>query len=419
MAKVPKVLLSAYQCGPGMGSVSQIGWHWYSRLAAEVPVTLVTHVRNRQALAAARAPLPNTDLIYVDTEWFVGPLYRGMSRLFRRSQHAVFLFSSLDYFVYDRTALRILAARQNHGAHWDLVHVPTPVSPVAATLLHRIGAPLVLGPWNGGLTSPKNFPDFMRADSAWLYPLRNFGRLINAMYGTTRKAAAILIANRSTLEAVPAHDRSRCRMMIENAVDPGVFSPAPYPAPPSGHDPLRIVFVGRLVPFKGVPMLIEAVDCFRQVHPLELVLVGAGPLEAELRREVSARGLDGLVRFTGDLQPVQVAATIAESHLFCLPSVRESGGAVLLEAMACARPVVAIAYGGPAELVDDEIGRAIPAEGRDRVVRELIAVFEDLVQSPGDWEARGLRGRQRVLERYTWSAKIHQALELYGELVPS
>ena len=53
----PPLILSAYQCGPGMGSVSQIGWEWYSRLAGRLPLTLVTHSRNRAALEKAGAPL--------------------------------------------------------------------------------------------------------------------------------------------------------------------------------------------------------------------------------------------------------------------------------------------------------------------------------------------------------------------------
>ena len=94
----PRLLLSAYQCGPGMGSVSQIGWEWYSRLAQRIPVTLLTHIRNRQALEAAGAPLGESRVQYVDTEWIAGPLYRFASRLFPNSQHSVFLISSLDYY---------------------------------------------------------------------------------------------------------------------------------------------------------------------------------------------------------------------------------------------------------------------------------------------------------------------------------
>ncbi|MBM4202323.1 MAG: glycosyltransferase family 4 protein [Gammaproteobacteria bacterium] len=339
-----------------------------------------------------------------------------MSRLFPGSQHTVFLFSSVDYFVYDRAALRAVAKRAE-GAEWDVVHVPTPVSPMAATLLYRTGLPLVLGPWNGGLTNPEHFPEILRAEAAWTYPLRNLGKLINAVRRSTRNAAAILVANRSTREAIPAADRSRCRLMLENAVDTEVFKPIAYPAPPSRRQPLRLAFVGRLIPVKGIPMLLEAVQRFRARQAVELTLVGDGPQSGELRREVTERELAACVTFAGERSPREVAALMAEAHLFVLPSVRESGGAVLLEAMACGRPVAAVAYGGPAEIVDEQVGRAIPPDGREAVVSGLVKAFDELVADPNRWAAKGQVGRDRVMAQYTWNAKIDQALALYGELV--
>ena len=108
MGDAPRVLLSAYQCGPGMGSVSQIGWEWYSRLSRRLPVTLVTHERNRATLTTAGVPFAGSEVHYIDTEWFAVPLYRNARRVFRKSEHSVFLVSSLDYFVYDREALERL-----------------------------------------------------------------------------------------------------------------------------------------------------------------------------------------------------------------------------------------------------------------------------------------------------------------------
>lgn len=415
MPEKPRILLSAYQCGPGMGSVSQIGWQWYLRLSEVASVTLATHVRNREPLQAAGAPLPGSEVEYIDTEWFAGPLYRSLKRLFPRSEHAVFLFSSLDYFVYDRALLRKLRAGRDPD-RWDVVHVVTPVSPSAATLLHRLGRPTVLGPWNGGLRNPENFPEIMRADSAWLYPIRNLGRLINRLRRCTARASAILVANEATRAAIPEADRGRCRTMLENAVDPDVFPPTPYPPPAGPGIPLRLAFVGRLIPAKGVSMLLEALARFRRESPVELLVVGDGPLLTELQRETAIRELDSCVTFTGALSPGEVAAAIGRSHAFCLPSVRESGGAVLLEAMSCARPVIAVAYGGPAGLVDDEVGLALPPDGREAVVAGLVEGFRDLVARPAMWQARGTAARARVLARYTWQAKIDQALSLYRDV---
>ena len=413
----PRVLMSAYQCGPGMGSVSQIGWEWYRRMSARVPVTLVTHVRNREALAAAGAPVEGSEVIYIDTEWFAGPIYRVASRIFPKSQHAVFLMSSLDFYVYDAAALGELRRRQKFGANWDLVHAVTPVSPLASTRLYRLGLPLVLGPWNGGLRSPANFPEIMKQDSGWVYPVRNLGRLVDRVLGGSRGAAVILSATRETRESLPAACRSRCMEMLENGVDLERFNPSAWPFIPGRDGALRVVFVGRLIPAKGIPMLLEAARRFRTEAPIQVRIVGDGPMETEWRKLAADLILSGEVEFCGPATLAEVPRHLAWAHVFCLPSVRESGGAVLIEAMAAARPVVAVDYGGPSELVDDHVGKAIPPLGKDTVIEGLVETFRDIIRHPGAWQLRGQEGRRRAENRFGWDAKIGQALGLYERLL--
>jgi glycosyltransferase involved in cell wall biosynthesis len=106
-----------------------------------------------------------------------------------------------------------------------------------------------------------------------------------------------------------------------------------------------------------------------------------------------------------------------KAHIFCLPSIRESGGAVLLEAMASQRPIVAVAFGGPAEIVDDQVGAAIEPRGTEFVVSELQRIFRDVVANPAHWQRRGEVGLERARERYGWDAKIQSALRLYHQLL--
>lgn len=434
----PRLLLSAYQCGPGMGSVSQIGWHWYSRLARRLPVTLLTHSRNRAAIDTAGGPVWESRILYVDTEWFAGPLYRFASRIFRNSEHAVFLVSSLDFYVYDREALRIAGEEIRGGSAWDLVHAPTPVSPLAATRLHRLGLPVVLGPWNGNLGLPPGFRDILRKDSAWLYPVRHLGRLFDAILGGTRHASVLLTATASTTAGIPRRYHHLCVAMLENGVELETFTAAPWPIAPgvvsknaledgpkdeagleAGGDvePLRLVFVGRLVPFKGVGMLLDAVSRLSGEIPIRLCIVGEGPMAGEWRAQVARLGLTGQVRFAGNLPPREVAREMHAAHVFCLPSVRESGGAVLLEAMACARPVIAVGFGGPAEIVDESVGLALPPTGPESVIEGFVAALRDVVRHPETWRRRGEAGRQRAEERYSWDAKVDAAVALYRDLL--
>ncbi|MCX7143544.1 MAG: hypothetical protein NT123_21350 [Proteobacteria bacterium] len=214
-----RILLVAYQCGPGTGSVSQIGWEWYPRRCLKHEVTLVTHVRNRAALTAAGAPAAGSEIVYVDTEWFAGPLYRLAKRLFPYSEHSVFLVSSLDYFVFDWSAFRQLREQLKGGPLWEVIHRVTPVTLAAPTWLGRLGLPMVLGPLNSGLKDPRGFGRIMRRESTWLVRLREFSHLFDYLIGSSRRAARILTATRATLAGVPARYRGRCRSMIENGVE--------------------------------------------------------------------------------------------------------------------------------------------------------------------------------------------------------
>lgn len=405
-----RVLMSAYQCGPGMGSVSQIGWEWYSRLARKTPVTLVTHTRNRAAIERAGGAIEGSEIVYVDTEWFARPLYRFAKWLFPKSEHSVFLVSSLDYFVYDRKAYRMLKKRRGE---WDAVHAPTPVSPVAPTTLFRLGLPLFIGPLNGGLGVPEAFPEVMREDSGWLIRVRVLGRWLDRLMGSSRRAARVFAANAATRASV--HPKAACTVMLENGVELSRFVPAPWPEAPSAANPLRIAYVGRLVPFKGLPMLFEAIQRVRAEFPVEAEIVGDGPKRADWEAEVRARGIADIVKFAGNRTLDEAAEAMRRAHVFCLPSVRESGGAVLLEAMASNRPVIAVAYGGPAEVVDGAVGAAIAPAGRASVVEALASALRDVVKNPEEWKKKGAEGRLRAESEYGWDAKVERALEIFRE----
>lgn len=413
-----RILLVAYQCGPGMGSVSQIGWEWYARLSAQNDVTLVTHVRNGAALEAAGAPLAGSEILFVDTEWFAGPLYRLAKRLFPRSEHSVFLLSSLDYFVFDWSAFRALRAKLNAGSRWQLLHRVTPVTLAAPTWLGRLGLPTVIGPLNSGLSDPKGFGKIMRQESTWLVRLRELGRIFDHLIGSSRHAARILTASKATLRAVPQRYRNRCLSMIENGVDLGRFVATPWPVPPGRGVPLRILFVGRLIPVKALDLLLAAMATLANAgYAVELTVAGDGPMRNEWEARAADLGLGARVSFVGNLPMDKVARHMQQCHVFCLPSVRESGGAVLLEAMASARPVIAMNFGGPGELVDAEIGALIELSTPEQVTRELAQALRTVIAVPQDWLKRGLAGRRRVESLHSWPAKVAAANTLYTELL--
>ncbi|MCC5871568.1 MAG: glycosyltransferase [Gammaproteobacteria bacterium] len=417
LASAAPIVLAAYQCAPGQGSVSQIGWEWYHRLARRRPVLLVTHVRNREHIEASADKPPHADILYIDSEWFAGPLFRLARKLFPRSEHGVFLVASIDFFLFDWLALQALRRRLRVAKRPSLVHVVTPVTLAAPSALHRLGLPLIRGPLNCGLESPKGFDRQLRDESTWVIRLRALPRLLDGLIGATRHAKLLLTATRATRRALPPRHRAKTRMMLENGVALEHFPAAPWP-PASGEAeaPLRVLFVGRMIALKGVDMLLEAVA--RLQHrgiPVELICVGDGPARDDWTRLTRELSLTGRVRFSGALAREEVQREMAACHVFCLPSVRESGGAVLLEAMATARPVLALDHGGPAELVDDEVGRLIPLQSVAQVISDLERTLAEVAAAPDTWTERGQRGRARVERLYAWESKLDAAEALYDQ----
>jgi glycosyltransferase involved in cell wall biosynthesis len=412
------LLLVAYQCGPGLGSVSQLGWQWFTGLARRRPVCLVTHVRNRTAIEAAPDRPAQAQVRYIDTEWLAGPLYRLARWLFPRSEHAVFMLLQLDWFLFDAVALRTLRRDRAAGARWRLLHLVTPVTVAAPTRLHRLGLPVVRGPLNCGLPVPAGFETLVRGDGVGLSRLRALPRLLEALTGSLRHSAAVLVASAATRAALPAAVRGRSQRLLENAVDPTRFSPgAALPAPAAGH-PLRVSFVGRLVAVKALPLLLQAMARLAaQGLPVVLDVVGDGPLAGPWRARARALGLYPAVRWHGALPPAGVARVVRASHVFCLPSVRESGGAVLLEAMACARPVIAMDFGGPAELVDAAVGWKVAMPDAAHAVDGLADALRQAWLNPADAARRGRQARCRVVAQHTWAARLDAAEAVYARLL--
>jgi glycosyltransferase involved in cell wall biosynthesis len=268
------------------------------------------------------------------------------------------------------------------------------------------------------LQNPTGFDAILRRDSPWLVKLRVIGRLFDGLIGSTRQAACILTATRASLVSVALRYRQRCKMMIENGVHLDRFVALDWPSAPAAGQPLRILFVGRLVPFKALELLLQAMlDVRSSGRDVVLDVVGEGPMEAAWRAQAAALGLSDAVHFHGALPAVQVAAQMALCHVFCLPSVRESGGAVLLEAMASARPVIALDYGGPAEIVNAEVGALLAFESPQQVIDDLAKALTDIILHPEIWRKRGLAGRRVAEQLYSWPAKVASAAPIYRALL--
>jgi len=138
-----------------------------------------------------------------------------------------------------------------------------------------------------------------------------------------------------------------------------------------------VLFVGRFYRRKRVEVLLKAAAALRgRIPDLEVRLVGAGPCGQKLRQLASELKLDGAVTWLGDVSRSQLIAEYNRADVFCLPSVQEGFGIVLLEAMAAGKPIVAARAAAIPEVVPH--GVLVEAESAEA----LAAGIEDLYRSP-------------------------------------
>ncbi|PZQ51717.1 MAG: glycosyl transferase family 1 [Rhodovulum sulfidophilum] len=407
------MLVIAEAANPEWVSVPLVGWSLAEALRAVADIHIVTQVRNRDAFLRA-GRVEGVDFTALDSEALARPAWTLASVLRMgegKGWTMVQALGALSYPWFEHLLWRRFGPEIQAG-RYDIVHRVTPLSPTVpspvAAKCAAAGVPFVLGPLNGGVPWPKAFDAERRAEREWLSYVRGAYRLLPGRRGTMA-AAAILAGSRHTERELPEAARARTVYLPENAVDPARFAPRARPCA----GPLRACFIGRMVPYKGPDMLLEAAAPPLRDGRLRLEMIGDGPMLAGLRAQAAALGIAGAVTFHGWLAHRAVRDVAAECQLLAFPSIREFGGGVVLEAMALGLAPLVVDYAGPGELVAPGTGYKLPLGSRAEIVARFAGALDALAADPAGVAATGARARARVLEDFTWDAKAAQVARVY------
>ena len=407
-----KVLVLAEAANPEWVSVPLVGWSAARALSRVADVHIVTQVRNRDAFLRAGLE-EGADFTAIDTEtlarplWKLGALLTGGGGKGWTVQQAI---QTISYPYFEHLVWRKFG-RDIRAGKYDVVHRITPLSPVQQSPIsakcRRAGVPFVLGPINGGVPWPKGFAKEMRREREWLSKFRSFYKALPGR-GATLRANAILAGSKQTLSDLPEASHHRVVYLPENAIDPDRFW---RQAEHTGATPMRACFIGRLVPLKGVDMLIEAAAPLLSSGRMVLDIIGDGDMMPALREQAAPFG--SAVVFHGWKRHEEVQDIAAQCTLLTFPSIREFGGGVVLEAMALGLCPIVIDYAGPAELVTLATGYKVPMGDRTSVVAHLAATLEHCAENPAEVAEKAAAARYRVEALFTWARKADQILEVY------
>jgi glycosyltransferase involved in cell wall biosynthesis len=236
---------------------------------------------------------------------------------------------------------------------------------------------------------------------------------------TARNATLIVTISRYSLEKIQQHysiDASRVRI-VPNGVDIEKFKPIENVETAKrqlglGSEPC-VLFVGSLIPRKGLPFLVEAAKkIVKEQAGAKFLVVGEGPMKNQFTASLDALNLSGNFRFLSNLKEDELPAVYSCADVFVLPSIQEGQGIVLLEAQAAAKPVVAFDVGGVNEAVrNGETGLLVKRGSSGELADALLKLLSDESLR----KKMGSTGRRFVTENFTWDICAQKMLKVYRE----
>ena len=474
----PRVLIVAEHVSFRMGGEAARPLHYFRILRRRgVEAWLLVHERTRDELAEI-VPEHRDRIHFVPDTW----LHKFLWRLSKPLPHSVYLVTTGALSHLWTQILQRRRAKELVREHRiDLVHEPIPISPKQPSMMFGVGAPVIIGPLNGGMTYPPAFrymESTLVRSSLWLS--RFVANLMNRLIPGKLRADTIIVSNPRTRDALPDGRKGRVVELVANAVDMSTWKPAPHYAKlfgeaecandrgssggrnapaqthgtdrnvcatgesgsipatvaqtflsvPGGHScppgpdrssardedaPVRFAFLGRLVDFKMVDLLLEAFKPVTQRFPhVTLDVIGDGPDRPKLEAIARNLGLQDRVTFAGWMSPAASAARLGEADVLVFPSLRECGGAVVMEAMAVGLPVIAANWGGPADYVGtDGSGVLVEPASKESFVRDLTEQMTRLAASPEARIEMSKAARKRALTVFDWEARVDRLLEIY------
>lgn len=411
-----RVLVSAFAClkDPdrrfGDGGEGVLGWNIVKQLGRFHQLWVLTHTQNRTGIEETLRgeSLPHVQFRYIDLPHWLRPLQRFPGGI----QFYAYLWQVKAYLV----ARRLHKQLRFHVFH----HVTYANDWMASFIGALLPIPYIRGPGGGAHCVPKNFlsefsfkerlGQYLRATGQWLFrhdPFFIIGQ---------HRARAILVCNQEALEAIPKKWRKKTHLFPVNGIsanDLNLLTSREIPT-----NKFCVFTAGKLIQIKGFGLAIKAFKIFTDKFPeTEFTIIGDGPEFSHLKSLVSQLGLEKKVHFLSWLAREELLKRMSSADVFLFPSLRDGGGAVVVEAMAASKPVVCLDLGGPGLHVTDECGIKVTPRSPEQAVAEMAGALERLYTDKELRFRMGRAARERAEQVYHWDRLGERLREIYEQVL--
>ena len=409
------VLVSAYACNPLATEDSYpgeaiLGWNLVRQLSRRHRLCVITRAYNATAIDQAQK---NGEAAQAIFHYLSLPnVFSGLLRNF---------FGFRVYYLFWQIHAYRVARRLHRQVGFDAFHQITFNNDWMPSFIGAfLPIPFLWGPVGGGQRVPAGLFKELNIKNRALERARllgqSFWRQSYFRKKGARRAAAILVCNQETRQKLLPYNRNIFFFPV-NGISPEEFCQEPAPGPHL-EGRFRILFAGRLDAIKGLGLGLRAFEIFRRKFPRAVFdIVGSGPEETPLKKLVAERGLQSNVSFIPWLPRPELFRKMEQCDVLLFPSLRDGGGAVVVEAMSAGKPVIGLDLGGPGFHIRPEWGIKISPQDPGQVVRDMAESMEKLCLDEGLRSRLGRAARRRAQEFYAWDRLGERLYDIYKETI--
>ena len=379
------ILLQLRCCDPKQGGEFGISWGWltslYKRLSPEDHIYVASIGLKQDTIN--EAGLSNVHVLNVsDTNSFIKTILRKIP--------------FAGYILWQRRSYKYA---RSLGVKFDLIQLYSLSDFRHPGLWHKCkDAYTIFGPVGGGQDCPKALMIYDDKKELYLRKIVNISCKLNPFWQSAiRSYNKIYAVNEETAKYIPRAD-----MLLDIALNRQF---ANLSISKKNNEKKVILFCGRLIKRKGVYLLIDIAEKMSQ----------KGPEENGIKEVIRQKGLSKKVFLKGKLPYTEMNEAYKMADIFIFPSLRESGGNVLIEAMANALPIVSLNMSVSKQLNKLNTGIFIdPSRPKDDIIEDFVKALEKLIASQELRQELGMNGYQFVNSELNWDVIIDK---VYGKII--
>ncbi len=407
----PRVLISAFACHPEPKTIhfpgeAILGWSLVREIEKFADCHVMTWARNREGIES-----------YPDYGKPGGAVFHFLDlpdRFWRTLGHRHYGLR-FYYFLWQRLA-GSEARRLHREEHFDLCHQITFSNEWMPSFMGpALSIPFIWGPVGGGQKVPGKLMSLLsardRGRERMRVLLQDVWRLTPARRRTAGSASAILVCNRESREVLRHWSDKVVDFPVNGIRASDVAGSAGKRGPGDG---FRVLYAGRFDGIKGLSLAVAAFAEFAAGRPdASLIMVGEGPEKERIVRLAADAGLVDRVAFLPWLERAGVMAEMRRSHVFLFPSLRDGGGAVVIEAMASGIPSICLNVGGPGFHMSPEWGCRIEPGSVGEVRDGIVGALERLYSDEALRSSMAAAGLARAAGYYAWEKHGERVRGIY------